>query len=128
LGGVPMSFVHTSIVGHFDPRDIESLSQHCWPLPIRPLDVRRARELLASLGDAVSRCVGFEDGRAWCEWSAGRSPAICDRVREYAERLADQESAIILESPPFWVRYPPEAATQFKEAVTAWQARRGEFP
>jgi hypothetical protein len=113
-----MSFVHESIVGHFDPFDVESLSPSR-PVPLRPLDVDLARRLLTSFGDAVAQCVSFEGGYARCKWSNGPS----ELIREYAERLADQEGAMILETPG-WVRYPAGAASRFEEAVKAWQKSR----
>jgi hypothetical protein len=113
-----MSFVHISIVGHFDPVDLESLWTRPSPMPARPIDEGAARALLATFGEEVERCVSFEGGCAWCEWSSGRI-GVMERVREYAVRLADLQGAIILDDYPRYVRYPPEALRQYEEAVRA---------
>ena len=115
-----MSFVHASIVGHFDPSDLESVHARRGPVPVRPIDRSRAGDLLAAFGLDVAGYVVFEHGYVWCEWSSDRS----GRVREFAERLADQEGAVIIESPPAHVRYPPAAVKQFEEAIDAWAAAR----
>jgi hypothetical protein len=107
-----MSFVHYSIVGHFNPDDPESISPRHAPVPTRFLDADRFAELLASYGEEVSQCVVLRDGYACCEWSSDRSR----RTFEFAERLADAEGAIVLESPFHVVRYPPEAAQRFLAA------------
>ncbi len=118
-----MSFVHISFVGRFDPNDLESLLTRSSPTPARSIDEEVARSLLASFGEEVERYVSFEGGCARCEWSAGRI-GVMDRVREYADRLADQQGAIILEDPPRRVRYPPAAVQSFEAAGRAWAERR----
>jgi hypothetical protein len=115
-----MSFVHVCFVGHFDPGDLPSLWTRPTPTPLRPIDEEAARALLASFGEAVERRVGFAGGCACCQWA----PAFgaMDRVREYAERLAEQQGAIIYEDHGY-VRYPPEAVRPFQEATRAWMER-----
>jgi hypothetical protein len=118
-----MSFVHISWVGHFDPNNLESLWTRSLPTPARPIDEGAARALLATFGEEVERCVSFEGACAYCEWSAGRID-VMERAREYADRLADQQRAIVLEDPPRRVRYPPVAVQSFEEAGRAWAERR----
>jgi len=118
-----MSLIHISFVGRFDPNDLESLLTWLLPTPARPIDEEAARALLASLGEEVERCVSFEGGMARCEWSAGRIDMM-ERVREYADRLADQQGAIILEDPPRHERSPPVAVKSFEAAGRAWAERR----
>ena len=115
-----MSFVHYSIVGHFDPGDLESFSPRHTPIPTRPLDADLVADLLASYGDEVARCVEVRDGYAYCEWSSDRSR----RTFEFAEQLADAAGAVILESPVRYVRHPPEAARLYEAALDAWRTRR----
>jgi hypothetical protein len=118
-----MSFVHISWVGHFDPNNLELLWTRPLPTPGRPIDEVAARALLATFGEEVERCVSFEGGCAYCEWSAGRI-GVREGVREYADRLADQQGAIVLEFPPRHVRYPPVAVQSFVVAGRAWAERR----
>jgi hypothetical protein len=57
-----MSSVHASIVGHFDPGDLDSLKPNHPPVPVKPIDRWRAGDLLASFGPDVARLVVFERG------------------------------------------------------------------
>jgi hypothetical protein len=118
-----MSFIHISWVGHFDPNNLESLWTRPLPTPARPIDEEAARALLATFGEEVDRRVSFEGGCAYCEWSAGRL-GVMERVREYADRLADQQAAIVPEDPPCRVRYPPAAVQSSEAAGRAWAERR----
>src|SRR5688572_3067324 len=104
-----MSLVHASIVGHFDLTDC--MYQRFWP--VRPLDPSRVEKLLEFYGPEVAACVSFRDGYAWCEWSPSRH---AERVMEFAERLADQEGCVVMETcPPGLCRYPPEAVKRQAE-------------
>lgn len=118
-----MSLVHISFVGRFDPNDLESLLSRPLPTRARPIDEEAAAALLPSFGEEVERCVSFEAGMARCERAAGRI-VVMERVREYADRLADHQGAILLEGPPRRVRYPPVAAQSFEAAGRAWAERR----
>ena len=110
-----MSFIHASIVGHFDPCD----SKPDRMKPLRPLNSEGVRSLLATYGDEVAECVVLKDGYAWCEWSADVRHS--ELIREFAERLADQEGCVVLETPVWWCRYPPEAAARQLQAIEAWR-------
>lgn len=114
-----MSFVHASIVGHFDPCD----STPDRLKPLRQLDPEAVRTLLTSYDEEVAECVSLKDGYAWCEWSANLRQS--HRVREFAERLADQEGCVVLETPVWWCRYPPEAAERQAQAFEAWRRKHG---
>jgi hypothetical protein len=109
-----MTFVRASIVGHFDPCDFTASRF----TPERPVDRAREQRLLADYGDEVAQCIRRIGGYVWCEWSANFP--VSDLVREFAERLADEEGCVVLETPAWWCRYPAAAVERQSTACTAW--------
>jgi hypothetical protein len=111
-----MSFFHASIVGHFDTSDMSPQRT----APLRPINLKRVEQLLTEFGEDVARCVSIEGGYVWCEWSAG--PSL--RIMEFAERLADQEGCVVLETPLWSGRYPTEAPCRHDAALEVWKKDR----
>jgi hypothetical protein len=102
-----MSFVHFTSVGHFDPYRLGPANLVCR----RPLDLDRARRLLAEYPEVVARSVVFRDGYAQCCWTAPRGKL----VYEFAYRLARAEGCLAVEQ-GCQVTYPPQVAMAVAEA------------
>ncbi len=98
-----MSFIHYTLVGHFDPCTV-------YPQRLtvaRPIDHARVARLLAEYPTDVASRVTLQDGYAYCQWAAGGD--ISDQVFEFAYRLAREEGCLAIENGR-QVMYPPEAA------------------
>jgi hypothetical protein len=111
-----MSFIHATIVGHFDPLTVQPRAM----TPLRPIDPSRFEALLAVFGEGVARCVRLHDGYADCEWTAGHAPA--ERVIEFARRLAEAEGCLAMETPFCLITYPPAAVAAQAEQIRLFQA------
>jgi hypothetical protein len=111
-----MSFIHATIVGHFDPLTVQPRAM----TPLRPIDPSRFEALLAEFGEGVARCVGLHDGYAYCEWAPGHAPA--ERVQEFAQRLAEAEGCLAMETPFCLITYPPAAVAVQAERIRLYQA------
>lgn len=97
-----MSFIHYTLVGHFDPRSI-----HRNLAVSRPIDAARVAQLLAEYPAGVAELVGVEDGHVWCQWAP--AGGLTEPVREFAYRLAREEGCLAVENNRVVV-FPPEAA------------------
>jgi hypothetical protein len=117
-----MSFVHDTIVGHFDPATLFPNR----PLrPERPLDPRAVEGLLARYCPELADQVDLMDGYVRARW------APCPRwlrrkVCEFAYRLAEQEGCVAAESPLYMICYPSTAAKLQRKAADALLARQRE--
>jgi len=110
-----MSFIHATIVGHFDPMMIQPNAL----LPLRPLDPTRFKALLTEFGEGVARCVQLNDGYAYCEWTAGHAPP--ERVLEFARRLCEAEGCLEMDSPHCIISYPPAEVAAQHERIRLFQ-------
>jgi hypothetical protein len=127
-----MSFVHYTLVGHFDPRTVaRDRGKTC----SRPLDPDRVARLIAEYPAEIKRWIRLADGYAACTW-AGPMGELGDQIRELAYRLAREEGCLAVEQGR-QVTYPPEAARRQMEGVESdperldnWEAatrRRAEW-
>lgn len=106
-----MSFIHYTLVGHFDPRAVNPRSLAC----ARPIDPERVARLLAEYPAEVAKWVTLQDGYARCEWAPLTAP-VSDMVFELAYRLVREEGAVAIENGRE-VTYPPAAARAWAETV-----------
>jgi len=95
-----MSFIHFTLVGHFDPCDLSSKAV------ARPIDPAVVEALLAEYPEEVRAHVTLERGYVRCQWAP--IPSASEEVIELAYRLARQEACLAVENGRT-VEYPPEA-------------------
>jgi hypothetical protein len=105
-----MSFVHATLVGHFD---LSTVGRRRSPAVHRPLQKDIVDRLLHRYGSEVAACVWLQDGYAHCQWAPG--PRI---VNEFAEELARETGATLVDWNRMVVIGPPEA-------ISAWEDARG---
>lgn len=98
-----MSFVHYTLVGHFDPRTVSASHLAC----AKPIDLDRVARLLAEYPSEVAARVTIGNGYVRCQWATGGD--MSDQVFEFAYRLAREEGCLAVENGK-QVMYPPEAA------------------
>ena len=110
-----MSFVHSTIVGHFDPAKLTGRNR----ITTRPLDIDAATKLLAEFPEHVTENVQFTDGYAKCWW-ANYSMQTSGAVHKYAYRLAETQSCIAAETPVCYIVYPDSAKTMQQAAWQRW--------
>lgn len=115
-----MSFVHSTIIGHFDPVQLSGRNR----TTLRPLDLVAARTLLAEYAPSVEPHVEFKDGYAECWWANSASPFHKD-VYEYAMRLAKQQNCVAADTPGCVITYPDDAVRSQGEA---WKELREKMP
>lgn len=111
-----MSFIHSTIVGHFAP---ETLTQQLRNTT-RLLDINEAKLLLAEFPDHVSEQVEFRDGYAECWWA---SPRFNQAVYDYAYRLAEMQDCVAAETPLCVITYPELAKQRQSEASQHWREK-----
>src|SRR5687768_13518613 len=112
-----MSFVHDTIVGHFDPATLFPDR----PLrPLRPLDPALVESLLAQYPPGVREHVSLENGYLIARWAPCPWPLSKD-VKAFAYHLAERSGCVAAESPFYVIGYPPAAAQQQREAADARQ-------
>src|SRR5262245_54317520 len=116
-----MSFIHYTIVGHFNPEKVipnERLRA------LRQLDEQTVRAALGELPREVQECVGFEDGYMVVQWAPlglGNSEVAYD----FAYRVAAQQQCLALESPAYLVTFPESARESQRKA---WDALLASQP
>lgn len=88
-----MSFIHYTIVGHFDPATLNPSAI----TPLRALDVNAVESLLRESPDDVRDHVDYHDGYAQCCWAGGFSRQIGKRVHDFAYKLAERENCVAAE-------------------------------
>lgn len=115
-----MSFVHSTIVGHFDPFTLNASDRGV----SRPIDLVAARSLFSEFPEHVSSRVEFIDGYAECWW-ADHSMRVSEAVSKFAYRLAESQNCIAAETPTCIIGFPESARQQQSEA---WQRWREENP
>lgn len=116
-----MSFVHATLVGHFDPRTVLVQKK---PVILKPLEMALVQRLLAEFGEGVARCIWIENGYAHCQWAP--AAGAMGRVIEFAERLARESGAVMVNWNHMLVTHPPEAVRAQEEALAALQAQDAE--
>jgi hypothetical protein len=112
-----MSFIHSTIVGHFDPELLHEANVHT----LRPIDEESARGLLAEFPREAAQHITFHDGYVECSWAGSCSVALGRRIHEFAYKLAERENCIAAESPVFYITYPEEAKQIQAEAWRKWR-------
>jgi len=115
-----MSFIHSTIVGHFDPTTLNAWNRET----TRPLDIQAARLLLSEFPAHVASCIEFRDDYAECWW-AGGSVRVSEAVHDYAYRLAESQNCAAAETPLCLITYPEEA---IRQQADAWNHWREEHP
>jgi hypothetical protein len=115
-----MSFVHYTLVGHFDP---STLFPDRPLTPIRPLSNALIEstldELSPDLHTLVSRC----DGYVTVEWSsAGRRSTELSR---FTRLLAERAECVTAESPLYIITWPEWAKTEQVNAAARLKRSEG---
>jgi hypothetical protein len=113
-----MSFIHATLVGHFDLRTVggrKRLAVH------RPIEQDVLDRLLAKYGPKAAACVWLEDGYAHCQWAPG--PIV---VSELAEELARETGAVLVDWNHMMVIGPPEAVREWERVLSAPDASDAE--
>lgn len=95
-----MSFVHRLVVGHFD---IDAFVRYR-PVPLRSVDVPRARAMLEEIGkrtgeweyDVDGEPLSIRDGYCDCPWLSARHNHVSER---FARALAEIEDCFLIENP-----------------------------
>ena len=108
-----LSFIHATLVGHFEPRTVLVRMK---PLVLRPLDMELVERLLEECGPGVAKTVRVEDGYAHCQWA----PCYGD-VAGFADKLAREAGAVMVDWNHMLVVHPPEAVRAQEEALAAIQ-------
>ncbi len=116
-----MSFIHYTIVGHFDPATLSPSNI----APLRPLDENAVDALLGEYPDTVREQVDWHDGYVQCCWAGGFPHQIGELVHEFAYKLAEREHSVAAESPVLYITYPEEAK-QIQAAK--WRVLREKNP
>jgi hypothetical protein len=114
-----MSFIHSTIVGHFDPETLTPRNRRT----IRPLDFVAARTLLAEFPANVASRVEFCDAYVECWWADGTGFAA--ETQTFAYRLAELQNCVAAETPVCVVTYPEEAK---RLQIAAWDRWREQNP
>jgi hypothetical protein len=108
----PVSVIHYTLVGHFDPRKV--FVDGVRDLKVaRPLDRAEVEALLAEYPEVVSAQVRLLEGYARCQWAPSTATA---EVFEFAYRLARAAGALAVENGR-QVMWPPEAARTHGEVM-----------
>jgi hypothetical protein len=104
-----MSLTHSHIVGHIDPLDPADTSDLPYrPKVVRPIPREAADRAVADFGADVAPFVSYGGGGyVLCHWSAAPY-TLTDRLREFAQYLADREGAVALDD-DYLVWWPPAA-------------------
>lgn len=118
-----MSFLHYTLVGHFDPRGHPESQK-----PSRPIDLDLVNRLLAEYPRDVAAWVTIKNGCARCQWtphwgaSATYSCAELGRlIYQFAYRLAQEGRCMAAENGRR-IEYPPEAMQTQQEWIDQIQA------
>jgi hypothetical protein len=106
-----MSFVHATLVGHFDLRKVGARRR---PDILRPLDQCLVARLLAKHGPTIAACVWMEHGYAHCQWAPGPMAVL-----EFAEELAHEAGAVLVDWNNMTVTGPPQAVRSWEQALAA---------
>ncbi len=101
-----MSFIHYTIVGHFDPATLTPSNI----VPTNPLARSAVEALLAESDSAISEHVEYREGYIQCCWAGGFPHSAGKLVHEFAYKLAERENCVGAELPFCLIEYPPEAA------------------
>ena len=111
-----MSFIHSTIVGHFDPATLSPGNINV----SRAIDVEAAKKLLAEFGKHVEGQVEFRDGFAQCWWADG-TIGHSKSTHDYAYRLAELLDCVAAEMPFCQIMYPDDAKQIQAEAWEEWR-------
>jgi hypothetical protein len=113
-----MSFVHYTIIGHFDP---ETLFPDRPLKPTRSLEAVTVARLLSECPPEVREQVEFSDGFVIVHWARCHVKWV-EAVRQFGYRLAEQENCVSAESPFYFITYPPWAEQAQRRAADALSA------
>ena len=100
-----MSFIHYTIVGHFNPAVLNPSNI----VPLRPLSKTAVESLLAESDPQISEHIEYRDGYVQCCWAGGFPHTIGKLVHTFAYKLAASENCIGAELPLCLIEYPPDA-------------------
>jgi len=114
-----MSFIHTTIVGHFDPATLSPINR----TPSHPLNKDAVESLLSEYPVSVGEQVYWGDGYVECCWAGRCSLQTGKLVYEFAYKLAERECCIAAESPVCLITYPEEAKQIQAAAWEEWRKR-----
>ena len=96
-----MSFIHYTLVGHFDPRAVHRSLEVS-----RSIDPGQVDRLLAQYSAGSAEFVSIGNGYARCQWAP--AGGLMEAVREFAYRLASETHCLAVENMRV-VGFPPEA-------------------
>lgn len=114
-----MSFIHHTIVGHFEPETLNAENI----FPSAAIDESAVVALLTQFPSEVADNIELLDGYVKCRW-AGASPAsIGQAVYEFARTLAERESCIAAELPYCAIEYPESARLAQAKAQEFFRTR-----
>jgi hypothetical protein len=121
-----MSFVHDTLVGHFDPASLLPGRPH---QPVRPLDLSLLEALLSQYSAEIRNQVELRDGYVVVHWDALRGKKLRGEAVRFACRLAEQQQCIAAEGPLYWIAYPVWAReVQHRAASLPATARPAQTP
>jgi hypothetical protein len=117
-----MSFIHYTVVGHFDPT---KLFPNRPIQPLRPLSAQAIDGLLTQSRSEVRDYVDFHDGYITVQW-APCPTGLMKEVHRFAYRLAEQEQCIAAESPLLIIGYPESAHQIQRQTCEALMAEKAK--
>jgi hypothetical protein len=106
-----MSFVHATLVGHFDLRTVGTQRR---PDVLRPIDQCLVARLLAKYGPTITACVWVKYWYAHCQWAPGPMAVL-----GFAEELAREADAVLVDWNNMTVTGPPDAVRLWEQALVA---------
>ena len=105
-----MSFIHHTLVGHFDPAQKFASSEI--PRPTRPIQQTSVEEALANFPLEIQTQIELRNGYVLCRWAEyGLAVSVGGKVQDFAYALATREECITVELPSGIVVFPEWAQT-----------------
>lgn len=114
-----MSWVHYTILGHFDPAQGSPRTRQ----PTRPIDLDLVNRLLAEYPKEVAACLTFRDGCVRWRLTV-QSHALSAQLHEFARRLVLLGGGMVV-ADGREILYPPEAVAAQQEQ---WRQVRAASP
>ena len=104
-GANKMSFIHYTIVGHFDPATLNPSNI----IPVHPLSNSAVERLLAVSDPKIAEHIEYREGYLQCCWAGDFPHTTGKLIHEFAYKLAESENCIGAELPLCLIEYPPDA-------------------
>ena len=100
-----MSFTHSTIVGHFDPKTLNPSNI----VVTKSLNKTAIERLITNAVPPVCEHVAYMDGYVQCWWTGGMPNDVGTLVHEFAYELARREECVAAEMPLCNIIYPDDA-------------------